>query len=60
MSILPEKSERNNALGKRIEIFFKRFKINQILRKVGATKAKGILAYTLFEFLFELVFVAVL
>jgi hypothetical protein len=57
MTSLSENSEKNNALRRRIEIFFKRFKINGILRKVRATKTKGFPVYMLFMFLFELVFI---
>jgi hypothetical protein len=56
MTILSKTQENSKALKKRIEIFIKRFKVNGILRSIGATKVKGISAYLLFSFLFELVF----
>ena len=56
MTIMPEEQRIDNVLEKKFYIFIKRFGINKLLRKVGATKEKGICAYLLFSFLLGLVF----
>jgi len=45
-----------NAVSKCCERFIKRFKVNKLLRKVNATKEKGVPAYDIFAFLLGLVF----
>ncbi len=56
MAILTKTEEKSKELKKRIEIFTKRFNVNGILRSIWATKEKGISAYRIFVFIFELVF----
>lgn len=56
MSIVPETNESGKLLKRRMDIFFKRFKLNRILRLNRVIKEKGTSAYVLFAFLFELAF----
>jgi hypothetical protein len=56
MSIINETQENNNAIDDSFDRFFKRFKIGDTLRKINATKQKGILVSTLFSFILKLVF----
>ena len=56
MTIINEEQGIDKTLEKRFEQFSKRFKINAILGKIGATKVKGVLASVLFPFLLGLVF----
>ena len=56
MTIINEEQGIDKTLEKRFEQFSKRFKINVILGKIGATKVKGVLASVLFPFLLGLVF----
>jgi hypothetical protein len=46
----------DKVLEERFKHFIRRFKINRILRKIGANKVKGVLASVLFPFLMGLVF----
>jgi len=56
MTTIPNTGSKINAVSKSCERFIKRFKVNRLLRKVGATKEKGIPAYDVFAFLLGLVF----
>ena len=56
MNIMQWNEEKSNDFDGRIEGFFKRFKLGAILRKIGATKEKGIAGYVLVVFLLKLVF----
>ena len=56
MNIMNESQEKGNEFDGRIDIFFNRFKIRQILQKIGATKIKGITTCVLVLFLLKLVF----
>jgi len=56
MTIMPEEQRIDNAIQKKFSYFIKRFGINKLLRKVGATKKKGVCAYMLFTFMLGLVF----
>jgi len=56
MTIMPEEQRIDNAIEKKFYFFIKRFGINKLLRKVGATKEKGISAYLIFSLLLGLVF----
>ena len=56
MTIVPDASEKDHELLLRFKYFIKRFKINQILRSVNATKEKGVPVYAIFAFLMQLVF----
>ena len=56
MTIMTEEQRIDNAIQKKFDYFFKRFKIKHMLQKVGATKQKGVPAFLLFTFLFGLVF----
>jgi hypothetical protein len=56
MIIMPEQQGIDNAIEKRFSGFMKRFKINGLLRSVGAVKKKGISAEYLFAFIVGLVF----
>ena len=56
MTIIPEEQGIDNIIEKRFSSFMKRFKINNILKSVGATKEKGVSVSALFTFLLGLVF----
>jgi len=56
MTILPEKNGIDNAIQKKFESFVKRFKINALLKSVGATKEKGVPAGSIYTFLMGLIF----
>lgn len=56
MTIIYEEYGIDKTLDKRFEYFTKRFKINRLLSKIGASKFKGILASVVFRFLLGLVF----
>ena len=56
MNIMPNKNEKDNTISKCCERFIKRFKVNKLLRRVNATKEKGIPAYEVFACLLGLVF----
>jgi hypothetical protein len=56
MTSISNENEKDYAIFKCFEKFIKRFKVNQLLRKTGATKDKGFPAYEIFAFLFGLVF----
>jgi len=56
MTIMPEEQRNDNAINARFSLFMKRFKINGLLRSVGAFKEKGVTANVMFMFLFGLVF----
>jgi hypothetical protein len=53
MNIIQESSEIDKTIQQR---FVNRFKLREILRKVYATKMKGVAVYVLFSFLLSLVF----
>jgi hypothetical protein len=56
MTSIPNKNEKDQSIIKCCERFFKRFGINKLLRKVNATKEKGVPAYDVFAFLLGLIF----
>jgi hypothetical protein len=56
MTIITTDHEDGKTIDGRFEIFFKRFKLNSILRKINATKEKGVLASVLVSFILKLVF----
>ena len=56
MTSIPIETEKDNAILKCCKKFLARFKVNSLLRKVGATKQKGVPAYEVFAFLLGLVF----
>ena len=56
MTIIHDEHGIDKTLDKRFEYFTKRFKIDKILRKIGANKFKGIIASIVFRFLLGLVF----
>jgi hypothetical protein len=56
MTRLPETIGIGNAIEKKFEIFIRRFKIKQLLRRTNASKAKGIAAHIIFGFLLGLIF----
>ena len=56
MFIMNVKQTFDNAIEDSFEKFIRRFKINSILRGIGAVKEKGVLTYLLFAFLLRLVF----
>ena len=56
MTIIPEEQGIDNTIDKRFSGFMKRFKVNSILKSVGATKEKGVSVSALFTFLLGLVF----
>ena len=56
MTIIHEEQLIDNTINKRFTGFIKRFKINNILRKINATKVKGVSAYHIFTFLLGLTF----
>lgn len=56
MTSIPENSLNDNAVTKCCEIFFKQFKLNQILRRCNAVKQRGASTYMVFSFLVGLVF----
>jgi len=56
MTIIPKETEKDYAIIKCCEKFITRFKINEKLRKVGATKEKGFPAYDVYAFIMGLVF----
>jgi len=56
MTIMPENLGIDKVLEKRFTVFFRRYKINGILRSVNATKEKGITTSAIMMFLLGLVF----
>ena len=56
MTIMPVGQEKNKAIDDNFDKFFKRFKINAILRRINVKKEKGILVGVLFSFILKLVF----
>ena len=56
MNIMNDCQEKGNEFNDKIEKFFKRFKINTILRKIGAAKMKGTASCLLMVFVLKLVF----
>ncbi|MDR2570943.1 MAG: transposase, partial [Oscillospiraceae bacterium] len=56
MTIILEEQGIDNAIQKQFGYFIKRFKINKLLREVGAAKEKGVSVYVMFSFLLSLVF----
>lgn len=56
MTIMPEEQRIDNMIQKRFNGFMKRFRINKILRSVGAANGKGVSVSLLFTFLLGLVF----
>ena len=56
MTTLPDEKVFDNAISECCEPFFKRFRINGILRRFYAVKQKGVSAYVTFLFLVGLVF----
>ena len=56
MFIMNEKQNFDNVIEDSFEKFIRRFKINSILRRIGAVKEKGVSTYLLFAFLLRLVF----
>ena len=56
MNIMNEFQEKSNEIDDRITRFFERFKISTVLRKIGATKIKGVESCMLVVFVIKLVF----
>lgn len=56
MTSIPNENEKDHAIIQCCERFLRRFRVNNILRKVNATKEKGFPAYGIFAFLLGLVF----
>jgi len=56
MTSISNEKEKDNSISNCFKRFLNRFKVNQLLRRVNATKEKGIPAYDIFEFLLGLVF----
>jgi hypothetical protein len=56
MTIIQNQKETDKAILKCCQKFMKRFEINQLLRKVNASKEKGVLAADIFSLLLALVF----
>ena len=56
MNIMNDNQEKDNEFNGRIEVFFKRFKLSTILRKIGATKTKGVSSCLVVVFVLKLVF----
>ena len=56
MNIMNDCQGKGNEVNDKIEEFFKRFKINRILRKIGAMKMKGVETCLLMVFVLKLVF----
>ena len=56
MSTISEKQADDHMLLKRIEIFFKEFRVGQLLKNSNAYKSRGIPAVQVFMYLIQLVF----
>lgn len=56
MTNISDGSGIDKILEERFAYFMRRFKINKILKRIGATKVKGVLATVLFSFALGLVF----
>ena len=56
MNIMNDFQEKNNEIDDRLTRFFKRFKLGTMLRKIGATKMKGVKSCLIVIFVIRLVF----
>jgi len=56
MTIMPIEHENDKMFEDSFKKFFKRFRVNAILRAINATKQKGIVVSVLFGFIMKLVF----
>jgi len=56
MTIMPEAQAIDKMLAMRFNVFFNRFKVNAILRRVNANKEKGIPSKSILAFMLGLVF----
>jgi hypothetical protein len=56
MNIMTDPSQKSNEIDDRVELFFNRFRICSLLRKIGATKTSGVASCLIVVFLLKLVF----